>query len=532
VQVGLYADNAGHPGTLLSQGTVSAPVARGWNAVPVAPASVTLGSNYWIAILSPSGDHAANVVKQATGTSLSEFSQQTTLTSLPSSWSSGASFSAGQISAYAVQVVVDGGVNTTYTYDRVGNRLTRSRLGITASYSYDRADRITQAGQLTLSVNAAGNETARGVDSFGYDQANRLISATVAGVVSAYKYDGDGKRVSKTAGSTTTNYVYDVGGGLPVLLDDGTRKYIWGKGLAYTIDKANGGVAVYHSDGLGSVRAITDMSSTPNVTQTYQTDEFGLTVLSQGNSTQPFGYAGEQRDQEDGLLYLRARVYDPSIGRFFQRDSFARSIVRPSSLDRYQYVVGNPVNYRDPSGHELAKAINDELSRQQACLTPLDRITNPLCQMKPGAGGVIIIVPSPPVGIGPSLDPGVVTVEPPDSGKDASITFVYRLEEGPDLSGESAGVFEALVKLATGQVLRVTASWVAGQGAMRWIGTNIFPSAGGALTNQVGPAALRQGLVALARELGAKSGDMLTIGGYRISGANPGRFVNIDIGIP
>jgi hypothetical protein len=188
VQVGLYADNAGHPGTLLSQGTVSAPVARGWNAVPVAPASVTLGSNYWIAILSPNGDHAVNVVKQVTGTSLSEFSQQTTLTSLPSSWSSGASSSTGQISAYAVQVAVDGGVNTTYTYDRVGNRLTRSRLGITASYSYDRADRITQAGPLTLSVNNAGNETARGVDSFSYDQATRLISATVAGVASTKHY--------------------------------------------------------------------------------------------------------------------------------------------------------------------------------------------------------------------------------------------------------------------------------------------------------------------------------------------------------
>jgi hypothetical protein len=115
VQVGLYADNAGHPGALLSQGTLSAPVARGWNAVPVAPATVTQNTNYWIAILSPNGDHAVNVVKQATGTSLSEFSQQTTLSSLPSSWSSGASSSAGQISAYAVQVAVDGGVNTTYS---------------------------------------------------------------------------------------------------------------------------------------------------------------------------------------------------------------------------------------------------------------------------------------------------------------------------------------------------------------------------------------------------------------------------------
>jgi hypothetical protein len=68
-------------------------VARGWNAVPVAAASVTQGSTYWIAILSPNGEQAVNVVKQSVGTSLSEFSQQTTLSSLASNWSSGAELS-------------------------------------------------------------------------------------------------------------------------------------------------------------------------------------------------------------------------------------------------------------------------------------------------------------------------------------------------------------------------------------------------------------------------------------------------------
>ena len=49
-------------------------------------------------------------------------------------------------------------------------------------------------------------------------------------------YDGDGKRASATAGGTTTRYVYDVAAGLPALLDDGTRKYVWGAGgLAHSV---------------------------------------------------------------------------------------------------------------------------------------------------------------------------------------------------------------------------------------------------------------------------------------------------------
>ena len=236
---------------------------------------------------------------------------------------------------------------TTYTYDPVGNRLSRTRGGTTTSYAYDRADRVTSAGGVSYTVNANGNLTARGGDSFGYDQANRLTSVTVGGTTSGYTYDGDGKRTSKTTGGTTTSFVYDVNAGLPVLLDDGSRKYVWGLGLAYAVD-GGGGVDVYHADGLGSVRALTDGTGT--VVQTAQTDEFGVSVQAQGNNGQPFGYTGEQQDSETGFVYLRARLYDPAIGRFLQRDPFPGRTMLPLSLNRYSYVENDPVNSVDPTG--------------------------------------------------------------------------------------------------------------------------------------------------------------------------------------
>jgi RHS repeat-associated protein len=238
---------------------------------------------------------------------------------------------------------------TTYSYDPLGNRLNKVLGTQNTSYSYDRADRITAAGSTTYTVNADGNETGRGSDSFTYDQANRLLSASVGGTTSTYKYDGDGKRVSKTVSAATTNYVYDIGAGLPVLLDDGTNKYVWGAGgLAYSVNKSTAAAQVYHTDGLGSERALT--STTVSVTQTYQFDEFGVPTLSQGTSTQPFGFDGQPRGPEDGPIYLRARVYDAATGRFWQRDPMRQSASGSQGWNRYAYVVNNPATYSDPSG--------------------------------------------------------------------------------------------------------------------------------------------------------------------------------------
>ena len=108
-------------------------------------------------------------------------------------------------------------------------------------------------------VNADGNLVAKGADSLQYDQANRLVSATINGQTTTFAYDGDGKRTRKVAGGQTTNYTYDVAAGLPVLLEDGQRKYVWGRSLLYATNPAGDVLRhVYQRDGLGTVRALTD----------------------------------------------------------------------------------------------------------------------------------------------------------------------------------------------------------------------------------------------------------------------------------
>lgn len=69
-----------------------------------------------------------------------------------------------------------------------------------------------------------------------------------------------------------------------------------------------------------------------------------------GASQTEFGFTGEQYDAYIKLIYLRSRMYDPASGRFITKDSWQGDYNRPLSLNRWNYVKGNPVNYTDPSG--------------------------------------------------------------------------------------------------------------------------------------------------------------------------------------
>ncbi len=100
VVVGLYSDAGGHPGTLLTQGTIAAPVAAAWNAVTVPAAALAVSQRVWMALLSPSG---TAVVKFRDGLSsgTSETSSATNLAALPSAWSTGVVYADGPLSMIA-----------------------------------------------------------------------------------------------------------------------------------------------------------------------------------------------------------------------------------------------------------------------------------------------------------------------------------------------------------------------------------------------------------------------------------------------
>jgi RHS repeat-associated protein len=169
-------------------------------------------------------------------------------------------------------------------------------------------------------------------------------------------YNGDGLRVGLRTfpGGTTTDdaFVWDQGASLPEILQDtqtqngvsATTTYLYG--LDGIIADTDGpGTTHYHlQDGLGSTTQLANTSGT--VTDSYTYDAFGAITSHTGTNQQPFGFTGQQQDTNAarGLLYLRARSYDPALGRFVSQDPLP-------FMQRYAYAGSEPVNLVDPSGN-------------------------------------------------------------------------------------------------------------------------------------------------------------------------------------
>ena len=201
---------------------------------------------------------------------------------------------------------------------------------------------MTAAGAVSYGYDANGNQTSRvsgTTDTFGYDHENRLTNSTIGGVNGVYAYNGDGLRMSRSIGGTAVSYTWDVNLPLPVILQDSQgNSYVYGLDLISRTDSA--GVQEYYLyDGLGSTTHLADGSG--NVMATYGYDVFGGLRSGAPAATDRL-FTGEQNDPS-GLEYLRARYYDPSIGRFLSRDPLPGG-------NRYAYVENNPVNFTDPSG--------------------------------------------------------------------------------------------------------------------------------------------------------------------------------------
>lgn len=100
-------------------------------------------------------------------------------------------------------------------------------------------------------------------------------------------------------------------------------------------------------DGLGSIRGVTDAAGDSLESRMYS--PYGEVINQTGTTQTPFGFTGEPTDQ-NGLVYLRSRYYNPFLGMFPELDMYEGMISDLLSLNRYSYVKGNPVNLVDPSG--------------------------------------------------------------------------------------------------------------------------------------------------------------------------------------
>ena len=130
------------------------------------------------------------------------------------------------------------------------------------------------------------------------------------------------------------------------------RRYHYAYGPLSVTDAA--GTRFIGTDALGSPTDLT--TTTGTVAAAHQYDAWG----QYRNGTAPsaeepkLGYTGHQYDPETGLVYARARYYDPEIGIFISRDTLEGTYSDAPSLHRFAYVKNNPLIFTDPTGHQFA----------------------------------------------------------------------------------------------------------------------------------------------------------------------------------
>ena len=288
------------------------------------------------------------------------------------------------------------GYAETYTYDAVGNMKQKmitpahdegiAATPITLSMTYNKGNQLTQMrgpeGRINYTYDRRGNLTRKQMgrqrDTYAYDAMDRLVGYKgYDGFEQQYALDAFGLRTGIMQKGNPdrltmeemlqgramdvaepsvdewvkTSYIYDItlphGQMLTETVDNGTTAYTYGQ---ERIAAHNGTLKTqYVYDGRGSVAqtlAMMPSASNPMVSSFAYTP-FG--EMLSGKQT-GFGFNAEWYDAATGMQNLRARQYEPGMGRFSQKDVLRGDIFQPLSLNRYAYVLNDPIGYIDPSG--------------------------------------------------------------------------------------------------------------------------------------------------------------------------------------
>lgn len=168
----------------------------------------------------------------------------------------------------------------------------------------------TVGGSASYTISDSSNEF---VALYDYNAYNQLTGVDTKGVKTDYVYFADGMRKSKNAGGELTAFVYDGGNIILENTGDNVVKYLRGFEII-----RNSGNIYYTYNGQGDVAILKNAAGA--VVADYTFDAFGNMAAPDGNVYNPFGYRGEYQDLSSGLVYLRNRYYDPSVGRFISED--------------------------------------------------------------------------------------------------------------------------------------------------------------------------------------------------------------------
>ncbi|MEZ6186651.1 MAG: RHS repeat-associated core domain-containing protein [Planctomycetota bacterium] len=236
-----------------------------------------------------------------------------------------------------------------YAYDALGTRVGAEVDGAALEVRPGAGSRLAQQGEAALAYDPRGALVARGAWRFSVDVDGRLTEARgPEGQRVRYGYAPDGTPLWRDADGVREAYLVDRQQVVGDYTDGAlTRRYLRGEDLDDTLLVQAGSQRwAFHRDLVGSVTALTDDAG--RVAARYAYGAFGEALSAEGPAaeTNRWRFAGRPLDPATGLYDLRARRYDPTLGRFTSPDPSGRE----GGLNLYAYAENDPTRLTDPLG--------------------------------------------------------------------------------------------------------------------------------------------------------------------------------------
>lgn len=291
------------------------------------------------------------------------------------------------------------GLTQGWSYDANGNRLSQTGTAAstyTMSGTSNRLNSVSGSLSRSYSYDAAGNATADGAATFGYDGAGRMTSATAGGVTAGYAHNALGQRVRKTVNGVTTVFSYDESGQLLGEYEASgalIREYVWLGDIPVAVITGGPGTPPYvfwyiHTDHLNTPRSI-ENPTTGELVWRWDSAPFGETVPNEDPDgdlnlfTLPLRFPGQYADLETGLNYNYFRDFDPAIGRYVQSDPIGLQ----GGINTYGYAEQSPVLFFDAFG--LESSATQVLCRQAGIPTEAERCVDQAACFEKAKNGMI-----------------------------------------------------------------------------------------------------------------------------------------------
>jgi RHS repeat-associated protein len=264
------------------------------------------------------------------------------------------SYSADDLSRVASVNCGSSGWGQSFSYDPFGNinKTVTGAAGTAYSVAYNAA--TNQVSGSGVSYDANGNQTASTpAATIAWNAWN--VPTTVSGI--SITYDALGRQVEKGSGSAYSQFVYHPSGARLAVYSGGLVKGVVAlPGGGTAIYNSSGLAYIRHTDWLGSSRLATTWAHAVYSKEAYA--PFGETYNEAGTADRSF--TGDDQDVVTGsggtgLYDFLYRKHDPSAGRWVSPDPLgwgAVDVTNPQSLNRYAYVLNDPLRSYDSSGLE------------------------------------------------------------------------------------------------------------------------------------------------------------------------------------